>query len=99
MAGKVNPGTHMHITPWSYPQLYVFLKLAGFHSPTLISEPLSQAKHIHEHIVGLPAKLYCRRRLKKAKSDEEREYWNQAGTQESIFGRHLIIATTKATLS
>ena len=25
LAGKVEPGTHMHITPWSYPQLYVFL--------------------------------------------------------------------------
>ena len=92
---KVKPGTHMHITPWSFPQLYVFLKLAGFSSPTLIPEPLSRAKYFHERIVGLPAKLYCRRRLKKAKTNEEREYWKQAGTQESLLGRHLIAVASK----
>ena len=52
--------------------------------------PLSP-KHFHERIIGLPAKLYCRSRLKKAKTDEERMYWNQAGTQASLLGRHLII--------
>ena len=71
LPGKVKPGTHMHITPWSYSQLYIFLKLAGFRPPVIISEPLSSPKHFHERIIGLPAKLYCRSRLKKAKTDEE----------------------------
>ena len=59
--------------------------------------PSPDAKHFHERIIGLPAKLYCRSRLKKAKTDEEREYWKQAGTQESLLGRHLIAVTSKET--
>jgi SAM-dependent methyltransferase len=97
LADKVNPGTHMHITPWSFPQLYVYLKLAGFRPPEIIPEQLSRAKHFHERIVSLPAKLYCRSRLKKARTAEEREYWKQAGTQESLLGRHLIVVTSKGT--
>lgn len=94
---KVKLGTHMHITPWSYPQLYVYFKLAGFRPPEIIPEQLSRAKHFHERIIGLPAKLYCRSRLKKAQTAEEREYWKQAGTQESLLGRHLIAVTSKGT--
>ena len=85
----------MHITPWSFPQLYVFLKLAGFRPPTIIPEPLSRPKHFHERIIGLPAKFYCRGRLKKARTFEEREFWKQAGRQESLLGRHLIAVTSK----
>ena len=95
LAGKVKPGTHMHITPWSFPQLYVFLKLAGFEPPTIIPEPLSRAKHFHERIIGLPSKIYCCGRLKKARTYEEREFWKQAGRQESLLGRHLIAVTSK----
>ena len=95
LAGKVNPGTHMHITPWSFPQLYVFLKLAGFSPPTIIPEPLSRPKHFHERIIGLPAKFYCRCRLKKAGTEEERQYWKQAGAKESLLGRHMIVETVK----
>ena len=27
LAGKIQKGNHMHIIPWSFPQLYLFLKL------------------------------------------------------------------------
>lgn len=92
---RVRPGTHMHITPWSYPQLYVFLKLAGFHPPRLIPEPLSQAKHLHELVLGWPAKCYCRAKAKHAQSEEEREFWQQAGSTQSLLSRHLMVAATK----
>ena len=95
LVGKVNPGTHMHITPWSFPQLHVFFKLAGFHPPTIISEPLSQAKHFHERILGLPAKFYCREKQKKARTDEQREFWKVAGSRASLLGRHLMVVSTK----
>jgi SAM-dependent methyltransferase len=96
LADKVTPGTHMHITPWTYTQLYVFLKLAGFNAPRLIEEPLSRAKHFHEPLLGLPAKWYCRRKLRRAKTDEEREFWTQAGSKQSLLSRHLMIEATKA---
>lgn len=95
LADKVKPGTHMHITPWSYPQLYIFCKLAGFGPPMLVPESLSKPKHFFERIVGLPAKWYCRGKESRAKTDEEREFWRQSGTQQSLLSRHLIIAVTK----
>ena len=95
LAGKVEPGTHMHITPWSYPQLYIFTKLAGFCPPIIVPEPLSKSTHFHEHLVGLPAQLYCRRRLKKSKTEEERQHWKQAGSRGSIMSRHLMVETIK----
>jgi SAM-dependent methyltransferase len=95
LVGKVKPGIHMHITPWSFPQLYVFLKLAGFSPPTIIPEPLSRPKHFHERLIGLPAKLYCRQKLKQAKTDDERKFWKEAGSSTSLFGNHLIVETFK----
>jgi len=95
LADKVKPGTHMHITPWTYPQLYVFLKLAGFQAPRLIPEPLSKAKHFFEPLLGLPAKWYCNGKLKKAQTEEEREFWRQAGSKQSLLSRHLMIEAVK----
>lgn len=96
LADRVRPGTHMHITPWTYPQLYVFLKLAGFNPPRLIPEPLSHAKHLHELLLGLPAKWYCRGKARRAATEEERFFWEQAGSEQSLLSRHLMIAATKA---
>lgn len=96
LEGKVVPGTHMHITPWSYPQLYVYLKLAGFQSPELLPEELSRAKHLHERLLAWPARLYCRRREQRASSDETKAYWKTAGSDASLLGRHLTIAAVKA---
>jgi len=85
----------MHITPWSYPQLYFYLKLAGFGMPDLINEPLSKPKHSFERLVGLPSMFYCKGKLKKSKTEEEREFWRIAGTSGSRLGRHLIVLAEK----
>jgi hypothetical protein len=95
LADRVKPGTHMHITPWSWPQLYVFLKLAGFGTPVIIEEPMSKARHLYEHVLGLPAKWYCRRKLRKARTEEERAYWRAAGSGPSRLGRHLMVSVVK----
>jgi len=95
LADKVKSGTHMHITPWSWPQLYVFLKLAGFSTPVIIEEPMSKARHLYEHVLGLPAKWYCRRKLRKARTEEERAYWRAAGSGPSRLGRHLMVSVVK----
>lgn len=92
---KVRPGTHMHIMPWSFPQLYVYFRYAGFGMPQIIPEPMSEAKHLHEHLFAIPARAHCRRRERKAKSEEARHYWRMAGTDASLLGRHLIVTATK----
>ena len=95
LADKVRPGTHMHITPWSWAQLYVYFCLAGFPLPEIIEEPLSRPKHFHERVLALPGRMYCKRKLDKARTPEEKAYWTQAGSEASLMGRHLIVAAQK----
>jgi len=95
LTGKIIPGTHMHITPWSWPQLYLYLKLAGFTQMELVPEPMSKAKHLHEHLLAIPARLYCRGRLRKARTDEEKSFWQTAASEASLLGRHLIVVARK----
>ena len=71
---QIKFGSHMHITPWCYPQLYLYFKLAGFSPPVLIEEPLSKPKHFHERLLGFPSKLYIQRKIRKSKSDEEKTF-------------------------
>lgn len=96
LTGKIILGTHMHITPWSWPQLYLCLKLAGFRGMELVSEPLSKAKHLHEHLLAIPARVYCRGRLRRAASEEEKSFWETATTDAALLGRHLIVAARKS---
>ena len=95
LAGKIAPGTHMHIMPWSWAQLHLYLRLAGFVEAQILPEPLSRGKHLHEHLFAVPARLYCRSRLKKATSDEERQFWQTAATDAALLGRHLIVTARK----
>jgi len=96
LPGKVKPGTHMHITPWSIPQLYVFLKLSGFTLSKILPQPLSNPRHAFERIVGMPTRLYCQSKTKDASTDEEQEYWRIVGSKESRLGRHLMVEAFKS---
>ena len=91
LTGKIKRGTHMHITPWSYPHLYLYLKLAGFSDIQLHEEPMSKAKHLWEIPLGVPQRMYAKSKLKKAGTDEEREFWKVAGSGPSVYSRHLIV--------
>lgn len=95
LVGKIAPGTHMHITPWSWPQLYLYLKLAGFTEIKLLPEPLSEAKHFHEKLLALPAKFHSRKRERRAKTEEEKEFWQTAGGSAALLSRHLIVTAVK----
>lgn len=92
LAGKIKAGSHMHIMPWSFPQLHLYLKLAGFSDVQLHKEPLSQPKYFFERFLALPQRLYCRKKLKTAKGVEEKDFWEICGSDGSILGRHLIIS-------
>jgi SAM-dependent methyltransferase len=96
LTGKINKGDHMHIIPWSFSQLYLFLTLTSFKDICLHYEPLSEPKHFYEKILGFPQLLYCRSKFARAVSEEERVFWDKAGSKESIYGRHLIITAVKS---
>jgi SAM-dependent methyltransferase len=95
LAGRIQRGSHMHIMPWSFPQLFLYLKLAGFASIRLheVSEP--KPKHLYEWPLALPQRLYCRSRERRAEDDEERDYWRQAGSRQSLLGRRLVVSAIR----
>lgn len=95
LAGKVVPGTHMHISPWSWPQLYVFLQMAGFRDLSILREPLTRAKHFHERLCAVPARTYYRRKERRATTEEDRAFWRTAATDEALLSRHLIVRARK----
>ena len=93
--GQMERGRHMHIIPWSFPQLFLFLKLAGFGDVTLHDIDAEQKpKKRYENILGLPQALYCRNKFLKARTEEERSFWGFAGSPQSLFGRRLVVSAT-----
>jgi SAM-dependent methyltransferase len=97
LAGSIRPGTHMHITPWSFAQLYLYLRLAGFEAIRLHDVPGDpRPKRLYEWLLGLPQYLYCRAKARRARSDEEREYWRDAGRRQSVWGRRLVVSAMRA---
>lgn len=95
LVGKVVKGTHMHITPWSFPHLYLYLELAGFEDIHLHDVPdEKKPKHFYERILAIPQRSYCSGKARKAASAVERSFWNEAGSDQSTLGRRLVVSAT-----
>jgi SAM-dependent methyltransferase len=92
LAGKIEAGTHMHIMPWSWPQLYLHLTLAGFTDIELHPCIEDDRVHFYEKLLAVPMRSYCRRHARKAKSAEEREYWITAAEPASLYSRRLVVS-------
>lgn len=95
LGGKIKRGTHMHIMPWSFPQLYLFLRLSGFDQIKLIDLDELKPKHFFEKIIGFPQKIYCAHKLKNSQSLEEKNYWLQVSSKQSLYGRRLVVSGIK----
>lgn len=95
LIGRIERGTHMHIMPWSYAHLYLYLKLAGYQEIALHKEPLSRPKRWYAKILALPQKLYSKNKLKKGKTEEEKNFWRNTLSSSSLYGRHLIVTAKK----
>ena len=92
LVGRIERGSHMHIMPWSFAHLYLFLRLNGFEKITLhdIDEP--KPKRLYERLLGLPQSIYCRHKRAKSLTEEERIFWSFAGSAQSIYGRRLVVS-------
>jgi SAM-dependent methyltransferase len=95
LAGKIVHGSHMHITPWTFPHLYLYLSLAGFKNIAVHALEQDKPKHGYEKVFGFPQYLYCKRKLKKSKTIEERHYWSQCLSKDSLYGRRLVVSANK----
>ena len=96
LAGRIRRGSHMHLMPWSFPQLHLFLTLAGFGGIGLHDVDEPRPRRLYEWLVGLPQYLYCASRARKAAGEEERRYWTQAGSRQSVWGRRLVVSAIRA---
>ncbi|MFT3735101.1 MAG: methyltransferase domain-containing protein [Rhodocyclaceae bacterium] len=92
LAGKIVHGAHMHITPWSFAQLYTYLKLSNFSCIRLHAVAERKPRNLAEWLIGWPALLYCKSRIRRARTHEERDFWQQAGSAQSLFGRRLVVS-------
>ena len=92
LVGRIERGTHMHIMPWSFPQLYLFLRLKGFEDIRLHDVAEKKPKRTYERLLGFPQMLYCRQKQRKSLTDEERAFWSFAGSEQSIYGRRLVVS-------
>jgi SAM-dependent methyltransferase len=95
LAGKIKRGTHMHIMPWSFPQLFLYLRLAGFGEVRLHDVDEPKPKRLYEWLLAWPQALYCWSKKRKT-AGEERDYWQQAGSRQSLFGRRLVVSAIRA---
>lgn len=99
LIGKVNRGDHMHIMPWTFPQIYLFLELAGYKKIELYGkhEALGNTRP-YEKLFSLPQRWYCSEKIQKAKTMEELGFWKNCGSKASLYSRNLIvIASTNST--
>ena len=95
LVGRIERGTHMHIMPWSFAHLYLFLRLNGFEKITLhdIDEP--KPKRFYERFLGFPQVLYCRHKRNNSLTEEERTFWSFAGSEQAIYGRRLVVSASR----
>lgn len=82
----------MHIMPWSWPQLYLHLTLAGFADIRLHPCIEEERTHLFEKNLALPMRSYCGRNARKAKTAEEKSYWNTAAEPGSLYARRLVVS-------
>jgi len=91
LAGRIATGTHMHIMPWSWPQLYLHLSLAGFGAVEL--HPCNDRRtRLYERMLAPPMLHYCSHHARKAHTESEREYWRIAGQPGSLYSRQLVVS-------
>lgn len=81
--------------PWSalgWPQLWFLLGQSGFGEIGMLDVPEKKPKHLWEAVIGLPAKLYCKNKARKASTEQEKRFWDFAGCKQHLFGRRLVVS-------
>ncbi len=96
LVGKIGRGTHMHIMPWSFPQLFLYLRLAGFGDIALHDLDEPKPKLAYEWLLAVPQFLYCAQKRRSARTEEEIAFWSHAGSRQSILGRRLVVSAIAA---
>lgn len=92
LSGVIERGAHRHVIPWSYPQLFLFLRLNGFENIVLHDAGERSPKRFYERLLGIPQRLYCRSRARRSGTAEERDFWVCAASPPALYGRRLVLS-------
>lgn len=77
-------------------QYWLLLGLHGFRNIKLHEVNEKKPKHAWERIFGLICKSYYRYRERRALNSNEQDLWRQAGLDQHIYGRRLVISAQMA---
>jgi len=92
LVGMIKPGSHMHITPMTFPQLYLYLKKNNFKEIKLHDVEEKKPKRLYEYFFGIPQFFYFKYKAIKSKDPEVKDFFIQAGSKQSIYGRRLVVS-------
>jgi SAM-dependent methyltransferase len=95
LVGKIKKGTHMHISPWSWPHLYLYLSLAGFEKIELHPCFGDDRTSVIERIFAKVLRSNPGKKARKASSEEEKRYWETAASDASMLSRRLVVSARK----
>lgn len=96
LAGKIKRGTHMHISPWSWPHIYMYLTLAGFEQIELHPCFGDDRTNFFDRAIASILRSNPAKKARKAATEEERRYWKTAASDASMLSRRLVVSAKKA---
>jgi len=94
MIGKKR-GEYITYFPWSFTQLHLLLTHHSFGDIRIHDVDEPKPKRLVEHLLALPSRAYLSHRLRESRTDDEKNYWRQAGSKQSLHGRWLVVSATK----
>jgi hypothetical protein len=68
------------------------MALAGFVDIRLHPCLEDERTHAYEKVLALPMKAYCRGRVRKARTGEERSFWETCATPSALYARRLAVS-------
>lgn len=92
MIGKRRGQDYIAYFPWSFPQLHLLLTHYGYQDVTIHEVDEPKPKRAIERLLALPSVLYLSHRARRSANQEERQYWLQAATRQSLHGRWLVVS-------
>lgn len=95
MVGRRRGEDYITYFPFSFPQLHLLMSHCGLTDITLHEVEEPKPKRMFEHLLAVPSRLYNRRRAKRAQSEDEREFWKQADSAQSLHGRWLVVSARR----
>lgn len=95
LAGRITRGTHMHIMPWTWPHLYLYLTLAGFEKIELHPCFGDDRTNMFDRALAALIRTNPAKKARKAATEEERRYWQIAASDASLLSRRLVVSARK----